>query len=471
MLLEEYRLNTSMIGRVQFLFFPIMITVFALIISLSSGVLLHAMPMNRVYFIFHGIILAYGLGVGGFALFGEHIAERRFGQINLLLSTPATQPVEFREVFMVFYVKDIIYYILFSLVPLIAGITLSIPITHFHATSVAFLFLTMMLTFLFGISLSFCLSTVYVRNRTVFGCVLGGIAIAAACAYFTKWFSIRLLLPTLMYQYTHGIVYFLATVVLIIIFSAIAVRFLKIEFGKRIERFEASVLAVRKKLTFFGKYSIFAAKEWLDIRRSKTFYPILSAYVGPLVFIAIMQWFLKSALALPISFNLIFYAILIGFFGVTIYSWLNITDSPVFYQILPVTVPDIIRTKLGFLALVTFTVPAVFLVALGIFNSELLLILPAIAVAAVVSTYTVMVTAYLTGLRTNSYLFDPKILARFGLLVIPPLISLSIASFTLADLPQYAMPVIVCTCLLMLLSIMALYTRIDKKWARESFEF
>ena len=148
MILEDYRMQAAIIGKFQFVFFPILIAVFALVISLSSTVLLENVPMERIYFLLHMIILVYGISVGGFAMFGEQIAERRFGQINLILQTPSFQPIDFRTLFMLFYVKDIILYLFFSLIPIITGIALSMPVTGFKITSVAFLFVTITLTFL-----------------------------------------------------------------------------------------------------------------------------------------------------------------------------------------------------------------------------------------------------------------------------------------------------------------------------------
>ena len=99
MILEEYRMNAAMIGKTQFIFFPIIITFFALVLSISAPALLTSMSLHQIYLIFHLIILIYGLGIGGFALFGDSIAERRFGQLSLLLETPILQPINFNTIF------------------------------------------------------------------------------------------------------------------------------------------------------------------------------------------------------------------------------------------------------------------------------------------------------------------------------------------------------------------------------------
>lgn len=227
MLLEEYRLHASMIGKFQFVFFPVLIAIFAFVISISSTILLKNMPMHRIYFLLHSIMLVYGLGVGGFALFGENMAERRFGQINLLLTTPTTQPIDFKTMFLLFYIKDVIYYLFISIIPIVAGIGFSIPITSFKLTSVLFLFLTITLSFLFGVSFSFFISSVYVRWRTAFVILVGTILLVIAGGFFTGLYSVEPLIPSLMLQSTKSPIYLAATIILILIFSIFAVNFIK----------------------------------------------------------------------------------------------------------------------------------------------------------------------------------------------------------------------------------------------------
>src|SRR5436309_1286541 len=55
----------------------------------------------------------------------------------------------------------------------------------------------------------------------------------------------------------------------------------------------------------------------------------------------------------------------------------------------------------------------------------------AIPIVLVTSAYIVVMTAYLTGLRTNSFLFDPGVLARFSVMSMLPDFGLTILSFTI----------------------------------------
>jgi hypothetical protein len=461
-------MQAAMIGRLQFLLFPIFIGFCAFVISASSTVLLENMSLSRVYFLLHIIIFIYGISVGGFALFGEQIAQERFGNINILLRTPLQQPIGFRGVFLVFYLKDIIFYFLFSIIPIILGIGLSIPLTSFRATSVMFLLLTISLTFLLGISFSFFLSTLYVRLRALFVVVFIAFISALVAGPVLDWIDIEFLIPSLIYQNTKNPIYLGLSLLMFLFFSAVAVGFLKIESGKRSERYESEIIRARKNFSFMGAHSKFIAKEWLDLRRSGHLAPVLTVYIGPLVFLAMAFWFLRSILSIPISFNIVFYSAMMGLFSVTIYSWLNINDSE-FYQILPVSVPRMIKVKLRLFALIAFTTSPVFLIFLGIFFWEWTLLPLALLVTFVSTSYVVMTTAYLTGLRTNTYLFDASILGRFAALIVPPLIVLIISSLALADNFLISTLVIILVCLILLLGIFLMDKKMDSKWVKEGF--
>jgi hypothetical protein len=266
-------------------------------------------------------------------------------------------------------------------------------------------------------------------------------------------------------------IYFAVTFLFIIVFSVFAVKFIKIEFGKRAERYSADVISMRTKFDFTKKYSAFIAKEWLDMKRSRTLYPVVGAYIGPLVFLALILWFLKSVLVIPIYFNIIFYAGMIGFFGMTIYSWLNIIDTHDFYQILPVDVPKLIKTKLLLFALLTSAISTTFLIILSILNLELHLLWLALIVAFTTTSYTVITTAYLTGLRTNVYLFSPKVLAKFTGMVALPLIIITIASFALSEHFFFSFALIVSICAVLIFGILIMVRGIEKRWGKESFVF
>jgi cobalamin synthase len=94
----------------------------------------------------------------------------------------------------------------------------------------------------------------------------------------------------------------------------------------------------------------------------------------------------------------------------------------------------------------------------------------ALPVAYAATAYTVAATAYLTGLRTNSYLFDPRVLGRFCLVIIPPLVALVILSFSYSSEPG-AILLTWAACALLGMAAWLFYRGIDRRWKGASFLF
>src|SRR5438046_6190735 len=151
----------------------------------------------------------------------------------------------------------------------------------------------------------------------------------------------------------------------------------------------------------------------------------------PLLFRSFTAWFVRFGLPVPVGFNTVLYAGMVGLFGVILYNWLNNVDATDYPATLPVTVPQVIRAKLISFLLLTTWLGVGFVGIIAFLNSDTRLLWLAIPIVLVTSVYIVVVTAYLTGLRTNSFLFDPSVLARFSVMSMLPDVGLTILSFTI----------------------------------------
>lgn len=468
---EERRLNASMIGGAQFLMFPVVILFMSFVLGIASEQLLKDLPLEQAYLLLHSVIIIYGMSVGGLATFGDRIAERRFGPISMVLQTPATQPISYRELFTAFYVKEIIYYFLYSVLPLVGGIALTIPLTGFQLSSVLFLLLTVTLSFLFGLSFSFFLSAVHARSRAVLGALLGSLGLLVLSVSAIGAFDLIYLVPSMALQRTHDAVFLLAGLLMFLVFSAAALRTVKVTPGKHSHRYKAEMLEKAERFSWSGGYAKLMGKEWIDLLRSRTLAPVLGAYVGPLAMLAALLWVLEKALTIDLEFNMVFYAAMIGFFSVSIYSWLNLLDNNTFMDVLPITVGQVIRTKLILLSIVALVTSTAFLSLLSFLLGEAGTLPLGLLVAYVTTAYTVTATAYLTGLRTNSYLFDPRVLGKFSGTIIPPLCALVILSLSYSDSPFLSGSLIMLVCAGMALATVLMYRGIGKRWDRATFGF
>jgi len=85
------------------------------------------------------------------------------------------------------------------------------------------------------------------------------------------------------------------------------------------------------------------------------------------------------------------------------------------------------------------------------------------------SIYMVVVTAYLTGLRTNVYLFDARILMRFAFLSVVPLMAITFLSLAEERLGWLMLLAIAIVCLVLATATRLLLFRIDRRWRGDTF--
>ncbi len=478
MLKEEFRLHASYSSKWMFLSFPVIVLFFSFGIAVTSQRLFQYTPLAQAVLVLHISVFLYGLGVGAFGFLGRQLLERQTGQRNYLVALPSILPMSFRRAFLGMYLRDAVFYVALLLVPMIGGLTLSIPITGFRAASIAYLAGATFLTFLLGMSLSFAVSTVWMRSTFAFGVVVVLVGALFAAVGVVRFLPPDALLPGVALAYrlppfgapTGAVLTYLGLAVgAIAAMIAAAVAIVPDTYESRSPSQSDELPAMQRRFGFAGGYAVLLAKEWLDLRRSGTAMKMAFSFVTPLLFLTFTAWFVRYGLTVPVGFNTVFYGAMVGFFGVMLYNWLNNIDSMDYLATLPVSVPHVIRAKLlGFLLLTT-SISVVFVVGVSALNGDLALLGLALPVMVVTSLYMVVMTAYLTGLRTNSFLFDPGVLARFTVMSMLPDVCITILSFTIDRNLAFAATGIAIVLAVLGLATLILYRGIGPKWSRAEF--
>ncbi len=478
MMKEEFRVHASYSGRKMFLAFPIIIFLFSLAIAVSSQRLLEYTPLGDAILLLHLSVFLYGLSVGAFGFLGRQYLERKNGTRNYIVTMPAILPMRLRRTFLGMYLRDALFYVALLLAPATLGLAASVPLTGFRVTSIAVLFVAALLDFLVGMSLSFFVSTLYMRSRVGFGASVVGVSAVFAAAGAFRWIPVSWILPGLAahdvlppFGANWGLAVLFAGGGLIVVASLVAASVALVP-----EQYEPKAVVAREELTRyatlfsrFPRYGTLLAKEFVDLKRSGTFAKMFFSFVAPLLFLSFTAWFVRYGLRVPVGFNTVFYAGMVGFFGVMLYSWLNNVDAMDYLATIPVSVPQVIRAKLLAFLLMTMWITVGFVIGIGFLNNDTRLLWLAIPVAVVTSLYMVTMTAYLTGLRTNSFFFDPSVLGRFTILSMFPDLGLTILSFTIDLDPLFAVLGIA-----LVLSVLAgatyfLLHRIEAKWRGHEF--
>ena len=481
MLKEEFRMHSSFSNKYMFLAFPVMTVIFSFAIAITSERIFEAQPLRDVLLLAHVGVFIYGISVGAFGFMGRMYVERQWGERGFLVAVPQYHPISFKKTFLGLYLRDVIFYVLLLLLPAMLGLTASVPVTGFKLTSIALLFVSAFLSFFIGISLSFFMSVLYIRSSvafmmgvgTIFALFLGHSLFGLyPLEYLVPGLGLQFSVPPFELDISNAFGFMFLALALALLFVAMSVLMVQEKFeSRKMGKVDYILPDVEKRVSFAKGYRTLLGKELVDLTRSGTVSKMFFSFVTPLLFLSFTVWFVQTGLALPVGFNTVFYGAMVGFFGVLLYSWLNNVDVTDYYSTLPVTVPQVIKAKLLAFLIMTMWISTIFVLAISWLNNDTSLLWLALPVMFIVSVYMVVMVAYLTGLRTNSFLFNPTVLIKFSVLSMLPDLGLTILSFTLKvpDQVIFSVTGILIVCVILISATWVLYVGIDSKWARTEF--
>ncbi len=479
MLKEEFRTHTSYSGQDRFLTFPVFVFFISAVVALSLERLLETISFTEMVTFAHLSAFLYGLSVGAFGLMGRQYLERRYGRSNYLVAMPYLLPISFRTTFLGIFLRDAVFYIVLLLVPATGGLVFAAPVSGFSLVSIGLFFVAVLLSFMIGLSLSFLASVLFIRSRAMFLGLTAAVAGMFLLHLATGTPSLDDMILPLSFQKevspfagdgVHALLLGLASIGEVVIMTALAYSLVSVRMASTSHSYEGRLPGYYERLTFFkGLNRTLISKELVDLRRSGTISKMFFSFVLPLLFLSFTAWFVNNGLAIPVGFNTVFYAAMVGFVGTLMYSWLNNIDLSEYYSLLPVSVPQLIRVRVVVFLMLTVGISAVFVVAIAVINGDTELLWLAMIVMFMTSLYMAAVTSYLTGLKTNTFLFDTSILAKFSVMSFLPDVCLTILSFSLSSDWAAAVAGIVLVLISMLITTVILLRGIEGKWAKESF--
>ena len=121
MLQEEIRLNTSFASGKGFYSFPLLIMLSGFLAVIFSNEMIADMGYLDFLKIMHISLIFYGLFAGALAFFGSEFLERIFGYLGLIIGLPTTQPISQRKITFLYFIKELIFYSIFTLLPALIG--------------------------------------------------------------------------------------------------------------------------------------------------------------------------------------------------------------------------------------------------------------------------------------------------------------------------------------------------------------
>ena len=453
---EEGRKSIEFAKTRQIVLFPLLLTLVTAVTTIGLQFLVgdssaqvsdlesKTFTWNELRFALHLPLLMFSLGMGTFAFMGHDAIVRRAGTKNYLLAAPALQPLPNSVAHFAYFVKDLCFYVMLILSPVVMGMAIGIMLestagitTPLEWTSLPWTWLAMIITLAQGLAMAFFASALWMRGRpyTIFG---PGLVVAFGIAIGLGQFDIGSILWGLSVQNSQNPVIALlalaGSIGLGMLSSALIIDDFDVSVVERKELFTP----IYNRLGFLGRGEIrlIVAKEFVDLFRSGSLKKMTVSYAIPLLVLLGMAWLVDFAEA-PIPINLLSYAPFLGFFGFNFYSWLTILDSPEFMNGLPLRVPQLIRAKVVVYFLATSWISLIFIVLMAWRLDEWAALPTSIIVMFANLVFIVALTAFLMGLRPNKAIFDASIMIWFWIGTVVPLLLLFLLSFTQGDVSLY----------------------------------
>jgi hypothetical protein len=422
MMKEEWRMHSSFFGDRGFALFPVVIAAVAMLLSLSLRVFGRVISQADMLLGIHLLLLLMGCMVGGFGLMGREVMNRRFGQASLLAYSSRTLPIPERSIFTNFIVKDVVYYFFLYVLPFTAGFVAGAAIIGIRYSFFTLL-ITLFLSFCMGLSFVFLLSTIY-ANLGKKGLLLIPALFLALYLLFFRGTGIAVLYGFSSFfspSVTHSFDILLICLALILVFSGISLFFLKVDYPQSRKHYRNRFREIDSRLGFYG-YSHFMAKDYLDFSRSEggTGKIIFSFLVPVLLVWLFLPWLLK---AVPGLDTLVIFIVVVGMMASSMYNWLVEYDMFGSYAFLPLTVSDVLRSKLNSYSLLN-VIPLAVVVAATLQAGRPYALFHMALLFVAVSMYVVSVTVYLTGLNTTFTLYSAGTFATYVLAIGPVMLGL-----------------------------------------------
>ncbi|MDB2570755.1 hypothetical protein N9X79_01180, partial [Euryarchaeota archaeon] len=181
---EEGRKSIEFAKKRQIVLFPLLLTLVTAVTTIGLQFLVgdstaqvsdlesKTFTWDELRFALHLPLLMFSLGMGTFAFMGHDAIVHRAGTKNYLLAAPALQPLPNSVAHFAYFVKDLCFYVMLILTPVVTGMALGILLesaanikTPLEWSSLPWTWLAMIITLAQGLAIAFFASALWMRGR------------------------------------------------------------------------------------------------------------------------------------------------------------------------------------------------------------------------------------------------------------------------------------------------------------------
>lgn len=418
----------QLFGNKRIYIFPIVLLIFGIGFGLSVTVFnVQLTTMSIAYF---AIVILFGIQTGSIGFEAEDAISNLLGDSSRILFSSTYLPISQKRLVGVFVLKDILFYTVVIMLPVVIGISLGIVFSPFGSVtfgiiSMVQLYILTIVCFVFGISLGFMITTISfeTENKSRISKIIASI--------------VFLVLSGSMYVYSDSGLSTLSDNPYIILMIMTVLSAIFLIFGLIQFRNETSDIVnksyrdiypyLRSKLYVkdFDQESVLISKFITDIKRSaggiwKVLFSSGIIAISGVTMILIVSEFITTYESYPMLFG-----VLIGLVSYPIYTVIFRYDDIDSYQIYPVSKYDVVKSKAITYFMLSIPVSLSYYILLMIpYDFTLYSLLTGIIIIFGLLTYQYGILMYIVRDKPLEFLFDGMLFSVYSLLTMIVLIPL-----------------------------------------------
>jgi len=310
MFIEEFRENLDFAKKRRILLFPLLVALVTMVATIGLQFLVgegasqgadsisdaQTFSWDEMRLALHFPLLLFSLGMGSFAFLGRERVLARTGTKNYLLASPALQPLTNPTAHFAYYMKDLSYYVLLILTPVISGMLVGISLEYFtnvstplEYSSIPRTWVAMIVTLAQGLAFSFIASSLWLLGGW-FSKFTPVLVIALGTILGLGLVDREYILWGLATQQPDGLLLALPALIASIFVAWCASQLVRDDFEIKVTSKKEIFLPAYDRLQFLGKGTLrlLVAKEAVDLIRSGSLKKMIVSYSVPLIVLLMM---------------------------------------------------------------------------------------------------------------------------------------------------------------------------------------
>lgn len=423
-LLEELRLRRSFSSALSLVIFPQLIFLGALAARSFHPLIEGSVSIDDLETGAVGALFMFGISMGGLAFMGREFIERALGPVTMLSASTQYQPVSDRRMYAAYFLHDAIFYLLLVLAPLLGGLLFSCIVRPADPLEATVLALALCISFFLGLSLSMTVSAA-INNRRRTYLILVPLSIVPLIVVQQTTGRMEGFLPPMLALRGTPLIWLTVSSIIAAVYITVGILAfdgMPMEGQRPVSGSYSRVLKAASLI--FPRDPIgrsLLARDMLNLLRGKAYIRIAFSMLFPVIIISLMVGLIGNFHGSGLRFNTAFFAVMVSFFTISIYSHLVSMDFLEFDQTIPVDPVILIKVKLREHMLIALPISLFFLLVMVAATGEWKELLFSIPLLLVAIPYMAHVTAYLTGLWTNTLLLDSSVFVRYLVFTVLPL--------------------------------------------------